>query len=143
MNIYAAVESIMCKKSIVTANANDELTKVKEIFDNHSFHHLPIVENGLIKGIVSKSDFLLFQRQTFNEWDKKLEKRRLENFQVKDIMVDRIAILEPKSSIDSALKIFKENRFHAIPIIEDEKLVGIVTTHDIIVKLLDKDEVAA
>lgn len=139
MNIYAPVESIMSKHSIITVKPTDTLTKVKEIFASHSFHHLPVVGNGEIKGIVSKSDFLLFQRKTFDEWEKKVESRRLENFVVRDIMVERIAVIEPKNSIATALKIFRENRFHAIPIIEDGTLVGIVTTHDIVVKLLEND----
>ena len=40
--------------------------------------------------------------------------------------------LEPDDTIGLAADIFLANKFHALPVVEDERLVGIVTTHDLL-----------
>ncbi|MDX1665798.1 MAG: CBS domain-containing protein [Saprospiraceae bacterium] len=50
-----------------------------------------------------------------------------------------MAKLSPKDRINVALEIFMENRFHAIPVVSDNELVGIVTTFDIIKELASEE----
>lgn len=40
--------------------------------------------------------------------------------------------LDPDDSIGLAIDIFLANKFHALPIVEDGALLGIVTTHDLL-----------
>jgi acetoin utilization protein AcuB len=47
-------------------------------------------------------------------------------------MTTKLAKLEPSDKINVALEVFKENLFHGIPIVNNDALVGIVTTYDII-----------
>ncbi|MBK8669766.1 MAG: CBS domain-containing protein [Saprospiraceae bacterium] len=60
---------------------------------------------------------------------------RLNNYTAKDIMTKKLAKMDPDDKINIALEVFKENLFHAIPVVKDEKIVGIVTTFDIINRL--------
>ena len=60
---------------------------------------------------------------------------RLNNYSAKDIMTKKLAKLDPDDKIIIALEVFKENLFHAIPVVDNEKIVGIVTTFDIIKRL--------
>ena len=54
-------------------------------------------------------------------------------------MTQGIATLEPNDRINVALQIFMENLFHAIPVVEDDEVVGILTTYDIIKALQEED----
>jgi len=84
-------------------------------------------------GIISMSDYLFFRRGFLDDRDdEKIEEVRLNNYEVSYIMTKGIATLEPTDKINVALEIFKENLFHAIPVVDEDVLVGIVTTHDII-----------
>jgi acetoin utilization protein AcuB len=47
-------------------------------------------------------------------------------------MTKGLAKLNPNDRINIALEIFMVNRFHAVPVVENDELVGIVTTYDII-----------
>lgn len=132
MNILAPVKTIMSSK-LITVNEADKLKVVKDIFDSHHIHHIPVVRFKEIVGIISKTDFLYFLRGFHsNEEDRFVNEARLSAFSAEEIMTKGMAKLNPNDRISVALSIFLENRFHAIPIVDNEELVGILTTFDII-----------
>jgi acetoin utilization protein AcuB len=56
-------------------------------------------------------------------------------------MTEGVAKLEPYQRVNVALDLFKMNLFHALPVVENDRIIGIVTTFDII-KHLAEDNVA-
>lgn len=142
MNVLAPVKSIMSTK-LVTVNPADKLTVVKEIFEEHPIHHIPVVRFKEIVGIISKSDFLHFLRGfSRNEEDRFVNYARLRAYTAEDIMTKGLAKLSSEERINVALDVFLTNRFHAIPVVDNGDLVGIVTTFDII-KALAGEEITA
>lgn len=142
MNLLAPVTSIM-QKNIITLQPNDTIKKAEDIFKAHKIHHIPIIENEMLIGMLSKSDFLFFKRG-FNQdrTEEKWDLFRLKSHQVSEIMTTKLAKLEPTDKINVAIEVFKENLFHALPVVEDNRIVGIITTYDIIKHLADdKDTV--
>jgi len=139
MNVLAPVKSIMTSK-LVTVNPADKLTVVKEIFDEHPIHHIPVVRFKEIVGIISKTDFMHFLRGfSRNEEDRFVNYARLRAYTAEDIMTKGLAKLGPNERINVALDVFMTNRFHAIPVVEEGDLVGIVTTFDVIKALAEED----
>jgi acetoin utilization protein AcuB len=59
----------------------------------------------------------------------------MERTQVKEIMVKRLGKVAPDDRINVALEVFMINRFHALPVVEDGELVGILTPFDIMAAL--------
>ncbi len=140
MNIQAPVSTIMTTK-LLTVSPKDTLQEVKDIFDNNKIHHVPVVKYKNLLGIISKTDLLHFVKGfSKNNYDEIINTTRLKNYLAEDIMTTGIAKLDSDSKISTALKVFKENLFHAIPIMEDNEIVGIITTYDII-KALDETTV--
>jgi len=129
----------MMTTEVKTVEPEDTMKKVEQVFRENRIHHIPVVEKGKLLGIVSKSDYLFFKRG-FNDQttDNRIDEFRLKTRKVKDIMTKGIAKLETADRIGVALEIFKENLFHAIPIVDDGKLEGIITTFDIIKKLSEE-----
>jgi acetoin utilization protein AcuB len=139
IDIYDKVSTIM-STNLLTVHPKDTLADVKEIFDTHKIHHLPVVKYKEIVGIVSKSDLLQFLRGNQNDpYAEVFENSRLKSFTAGEIMTQRLAKLESDDRISVALEVFKENLFHAIPVVDDGELVGLVTTYDII-EALAEDE---
>ena len=138
MNVLAPVSSIMTK-NLITVNPEDKLVKVKEIFDKHKIHHLPVVRYREIVGIISKSDVLYFLKGLGNDRSSEevLNNVRLNNYTAQSIMTTGMAKLEPDDKINVALEVFRVNLFHALPVIDNGELVGILTTYDIIKALAD------
>ena len=139
MNLFVPVSSLMTR-NVISVNPNDPLSKVKHIFEEHSFHHLPVTENEKLVGMVSRTDFAYY----FGSISKLSESRNaneayLYNHTVNAIMVKGLGKLEPDDRLEIAIDVFSRNLFHALPVVENGKLVGILTTHDII-KTLNTDE---
>lgn len=138
MNIVAPVSTIMSTR-LVTVNPDDSLEKVKACFDEHNIHHLPVVNYKQIVGIISSTDFNHFLRGfTRNEHDSLLETVRLRAWKAQDIMTEGLAKVEATDPIRTILEVFKTNRIHALPVVENNELVGIVTTYDIICALAEE-----
>jgi len=143
MNILNPVSEIM-STDLITLPPTSSIAEAAKIFNSKRIHHIPITMNGNLEGIVSKSDYLFFRRGFLdNNKDEKMEEIRMNNYQVSLIMTKGLAKLNPTSRINVALELFKENIFHAIPVVQESKLVGILTTYDIIHHLAqDKSAIA-
>lgn len=132
MNLFAPISSIM-SSHLYTVSPEDTLATVKEIFDNHRIHHIPVVHIRKIVGIISKMDFVHFMGgMSHFEDDRFINNSRLEHTKAKEIMTSALGKVEPEDRINVAIEVFNTNQFHALPVVKDEELVGIVTTFDII-----------
>ncbi|WP_236973628.1 CBS domain-containing protein [Membranihabitans maritimus] len=129
MEILTAPVSSIMTKDLITIGPEDPLTKVISIFKRERIHHLPVIDEGKVVGIVSKSDVHYFKKGfCHSEGEDSLP----DDCRVKNIMTTGLAKMEPDDRIEVALEVFKENLFHAILVTEDNRLRGIVTTFDII-----------
>ena len=127
MNRKLPVTEIMTT-DLITLHPEDSLNIVEQTFASKTFHHIPIVSaDNEIMGMVSKTDLLQISaiRREFSEKDFKYIK-------VKDFMTREVYVAHPESTLEQVAAIFNENKFHAIPIVEGSKVIGIVTTQDVI-----------
>jgi len=140
MNLFHPVSTIMTANPI-TISPSSPIAEVESIFNEHKFHHIPVLKGGKLVGLVSKSDFLLFKHSGSSDHDEqKNQDTRMNRHVVEEIMTTGIAKLKSSDKISVALAIFRENIFHSIPIVDEDRLVGILTTYDIITQLLvDKE----
>ncbi len=129
------VSEIMTRDLIIV-RPEDKLTKVDEIFQANNIHHIPVVsEEGDLCGIMSKEDFKkvnhmlsLFDEKKYSDYNKKLYKA----ISVKEVMTCKVATLHPKDTLTVAAGILQENLFHALPVVDNGVLVGLVTTYDLL-----------
>lgn len=138
MNLLAPVSTIMTK-DLAVLPPNATMGEAGEMFKKHRIHHIPVVYAGDLVGILSKTDFLHFENpHVSTDAEKQQEAERMSTVRVEDHMTKGIAKIEPTTRINVTLELFKENMFHAIPIVDGTKLVGIVTPLDIIKNLDEK-----
>jgi len=128
LDVLKPVSSIMSRE-LITVHPKDSLRQVINIFQKHRIHHIPVVEYKKLVGLISKSDIM-----PCTKWRKTALVSPLfwDDVLVGDIMVTGLAVLSADDRIDVAIEVFKENILHAIPVVEGEDIVGIITTHDII-----------
>lgn len=138
VDLSIPVSSIMTQK-LETVNQKDSLQVVKDIFNLKRIHHIPVVRYRTLVGMISHSDFLHFTHGIHrSKYDEQLEENRLSNYSAEDIMVTDLCTLEPGDSLEVAIEIFRENFFHAIPIVDDDELTGILSPIDILNLLIQE-----
>ena len=127
-------------RKLVTVMPKDKLTRVKEIFDTTRIHHIPVVSYKSLLGIISRSDILAFpEANDKGKYDKLPESNSLQHYTAEDVMTKGIASLSSDERINVALEVFSENLFHAIPVVDDGELVGMLTPFDILKALQEED----
>jgi CBS domain-containing protein len=134
MDLQAPVSTIMTT-SLHTAQPEDSVAVLDKLFKEHRIHHVPIVdENGMVAGIISKSDFLYLLRGfTVQDIDRFREEAKLRAFKIREIMRAEVTTLPADAPIKEAVALLAENRFRSLPVVDAAgALVGIVTTHDIV-----------
>ncbi len=114
----------------------DPVDRADQLCRDYNIHHLPVVDiHGKVVGMMSQSDLLRisYGLSLFRNHDPERFNRTLfASVLVRDIMVRDVTILHVEDTVADALAIFKRNKFHAIPIIEQGLLVGIVTPLDLL-----------
>jgi len=130
------VSEIMTK-NIIKLNLSDELTKAEELFKKHKIRHIPVVSDNKIVGMLSYTDLLrVSYADAVEEEAENVESIVFNMFTVRQVMAKEIIVISPTTTIKETAEILSKNEFHALPVCEDEVLVGIVTTTDLIKYLL-------
>ena len=138
MDVRAPISTIMTT-DLLTVGPTDKLREANAIFEKHRLHHILVTIEDKVVGMLSLTDLLYFLKgKSDDSYEEVLNEVRLKNYTVEEIMTTGLAQLSPGDPISAALNIFKENLFHALPVIDDDKLVGIVSTQDIIVALANQ-----
>jgi CBS domain-containing protein len=106
------------------------VSAAKSILASGDMHHLPVLKNGKLVGIVSSSDLLKIYMLDNGSGSPS-------DFTVGHIMTTDPVVLEAQANLRDAATILSGGGFHALPVVEpDGTLVGIVTSSDLIDHLL-------
>jgi CBS domain-containing protein len=108
--------------NVITVGPDDKLSSARDVFMKNRVHHLPVVIGKKLVGILTTYDLFKFVQKNGD----------YESTLIKDVMTTHIATLEPEDKVGSAAELFLENLFHAVPIVKDNELIGIVTSFDVI-----------
>ncbi len=132
------ISKIMTRKP-ATVGPLDNLDTVRGIFEVQGFHHVPVVQDGKLVGMVSYTDYLRVIRDLYdNPQEQRINEQLLNAVLVNEVMTEHLVCLAPSDTVEDALRIFKTNHVHAVPVVEgDRRLVGILSTFDLI-KMLER-----
>lgn len=100
-----------------------------------NIHHLPVVhkDNGEILGMLSANDVLRAFSFKLPDLGRLDEATLNKHFSVLDLMTPHpLQTISPEDPISLAARIFSERNISSLPVVEDGKLIGIVTNRDIV-----------
>jgi len=122
---------------LVTVSPDTTIIKAKDIIEEKRINHLLVVDkNKNLLGLVSDRDV----KQSWASPATTLSVHELNylltQLTVEMIMAKKIITISSDTTIESAALIMQENRISALPVMEAEKLVGIITTTDVMEVLL-------
>ena len=125
--------------NLVLLNINDTLEKAEKLFKRHNIRHIPVVNNHIVKGMLSYTDLLRISfADAVDEEEDHVETIVYNMFTLQQVMVTNVTTVKVTDTIYDVAQILAKESFHALPVEEGGKLVGIVTSTDLIKYLLDK-----
>ena len=131
-NQHIYVADIMTTR-IVTIEMDDRLTLAKEIFDNVSFHHLLVVDNEeQLTGILSHRDFLRALSPNIGTAAELLRDTETLQKRVHQVMTKNPFSIAPHCDINQASELILDNNIGCLPVLDNNKLVGIITWKDLL-----------
>jgi CBS domain-containing protein len=131
------VSSIMTQ-NVVKLNLNDDLTKAESLFKKNKIRHIPVVNGNRIIGMLSYTDLLRISFVDAVDDDEIIDATVYNMFTVEQVMAKNLVTINPQTTIKEAAEILSTKEFHALPVVEGNLLVGIVTTTDLIKYLIDQ-----
>ncbi len=131
--------STIMTKNVIKLNTSDDLTKAETLFKKHHIRHIPVVNGNKIIGMLSYTDLLRISfADAVDDDDEVVDTTVYNMFTVEQVMAKNLVKVSPDTTIKDTAEILASKEFHALPVCEDELLVGIVTTTDLIKYLIDQ-----
>lgn len=138
MKKRAQITKIMSTE-LVLLNLNDGLAKAENLFRKHNIRHIPVVNNNKIEGMLSYTDLLRISFADVADDDSHVESVVYDMFDIRQVMTSNVTCIDDEATIKEAAEILASREFHALPVVnKSKKVVGIVTTTDLIKYLLEQ-----
>jgi CBS domain-containing protein len=122
------IRDIMCK-DVITIEDDKSAEDAAKIISENDISFLVIIKNGLPIGVLSEKDFV-----------RKLaaENKNASDTQISEIMSYKFRWVEPTTSIEDAIQKMLNNNIRRLLVLEDGKLVGVITQTDLAAYLRDQ-----
>lgn len=135
-----SITSLM-SKNVVTIEEHESLEKAQLLMTHHHIRHLPVLKKGNLTGMLSMTDLQrLSFSDNFGEIESDADVAIFKMLGIRHVMKARPETIAASQSIREAAEILANREFHALPVIEGEHVVGIVTTTDLIRYFLNQME---
>ncbi len=133
-----SVKEIMCKDLIVVS-PTERLVHARRLMLESNIGRLPVVEDDEVIGMVTSKDLM----RAFIDFRKTVPEK-YQKAQIKDVLVEDIMSINPTCAtkdmtISELSEIIMETGYNGLPVVEDGKVIGIVTQTDIL-RLIQKLE---
>lgn len=132
MMINVPIADIMTKK-IIALNRSDDLETAEMLFKKHKIRHIPVVHEDAILGMLSYTDLLRISfADAFNEDEDEVDTVVYNMFTIEQVMAKNLVSVSSETPIKEVAEILSKKEFHALPVVDEGRLVGIITTTDLI-----------
>jgi CBS domain-containing protein len=126
-------------RDIMTADAttlkrNDKLSLADDIMLLGRIRHLPVVDDGgeVLVGIVSQRDLFRDALAHALGYGRHAQRKILDSILVKEVMATDVIFTSPETSLVEAARILTEKKIGCLPVVEQGRLVGILTESDFV-----------
>jgi acetoin utilization protein AcuB len=124
------VKEVMVKE-VATLDVNDELSLANDIMRLGRIRHLPVVDGSRLVGIVSERDLFRSSLAQALGYGGEVSRDLMKTLRIKDIMVKEVTTISPEAKLYDAVRLMIDKKIGCLPVVEDDRLVGLITETDI------------
>jgi CBS domain-containing membrane protein len=124
-----------------TLKRNDKLTLAEDIMRLGRVRHLPVLDDDgmTLVGIVTQRDLFRDALAQALGYGKDAQRKLLDSLAVKDVMTSQVVTVRPDASLVYAARVLTERKIGCLPVVEDGRLVGILTEGDFVALVARND----
>jgi CBS domain-containing protein len=115
-----------------TLDRNETLDLAESIMNLGRVRHMPVVEDGKVIGILSQRDLFRSALITSLGFGRKTTGALMKTIKIKEIMTEKVVTISPDASVKEAARQMMEKKIGCLPVLEGDRLVGIVTETDML-----------
>lgn len=125
--------------SIIALQTKDTLETAEALFKQYNIRHIPVVNGTQVIGMLSYSDLLRISfADAVGEDELNVDTVVYNMFTIAQVMTKKVVTVNSNTTVKEVAKILSKREFHALPVVDNAALVGMVTTTDLINFLLDQ-----
>jgi len=115
------VRNVM-KKNVISIDSSMTAQDAAKMMDDASIGAIVVLEKGVVAGIITERDITR----------RIVAKGKPYTINVKEIMSAPVVVVNPDDSVWEAAQLMKTRKIHRMPAVQNNVLVGIITTSDIV-----------
>lgn len=125
MNVFGNAHHILQGKRgpVLTTTPDALVFDAVKIMGEHNVGALVVVEGGRVVGVLSERDY---SRKIV------LQGRSSRDTRVREVLSQPVITVTPDNSVNECMRLMTENRIRHLPVVENGKLVGIVSIGDLV-----------
>ena len=116
---------------VITVAADTLVQDAEKMLREHRIRRLPVVDRGKLVGIVTQAklrEVAPSPATSLSMWELNY---LLAKMQVKDVMQSSVVTVTPDTTIEAAATLGQERGIGTLPVVEDDRVVGVITTTDL------------
>jgi acetoin utilization protein AcuB len=124
-------------RKVFSVKPDDSVSNVVRIIEEKHIKHIPVVEQGRLRGIVSDRDIKDYCPSKATSLDMYELHYLLAKTSAKEVMKKKVITAAPDMPVEEAAMVLYDKNIGCLPVIESGKLVGIISDRDIFRALID------
>jgi len=124
-------------KDPVVLSPQDTLRKARQLVRELGLRRFPVVEDGRLVGIVTDRDIRQADMSSAVVQERRYVEYILDRIQVRGIMTPDPITVTPETTLKEAAALILQHKIGGLPVVEGDRLVGIITETDLIRTLMD------
>jgi CBS domain-containing protein len=122
----------IANKKIITISSNDRVIHARRIMVDKNIARLPVLKDGKLVGIISDNEIAFALANLKSSFPLGRQKHQLEELHVEDVMKKPAIWTKPNVSASEAASIMIKNNLGMLPLVENDKIVGIISRTDLL-----------
>ena len=134
-----SIDAIM-STNLITVEPSATLAEARALMHDNRIHHIPVVEDDQLVGLVTLTNVLAATDSFLRDDQSRIHANEIG---IKDAMVTDVATVDINASLRHAALFLEKHKIGCLPVLDDDKLVGIITDTDFVavaINLLEQIE---
>jgi CBS domain-containing membrane protein len=117
------------------------LAALYDLMDTYRVRHVPIVDrDGELVGLLTHTDLAMTTLGSLSDMPLNMERELLQRRRIREVMVTEVETVDPDTRLAEAAQTLFDNKIGCLPVVEGNRLVGILTESDFVRKFVEEQQ---